>query len=163
MESRLRIAGQAVQPVLVMFPLGLFAMAVLFDAGNVFGGPDMLGVLAYWNIVAGLVGGVLVAVASAIDLVAARSTLRAKRMGVLIALGNMGVLILFAVILMLRMRTIDRVAGGGLLAFELLCLAGAVFAAWYGGELVNRRSPGTLTRAGSGRRPYPEAGQQPGR
>ena len=28
MESRLRIAGEAVHPVLVMFPLGLFTMAL---------------------------------------------------------------------------------------------------------------------------------------
>jgi uncharacterized membrane protein len=159
MESRLRIAGQAVQPVLVMFPLGLFAMAVLFDIGNVLGAPDILGALAYWNIAAGLVGGVLVAVASAIDLVAARNSLRAKRMGVLIALVNMGVLILFAVILMLRMRTPDRVAGAGLLVVELLSLAVAVFAAWYGGELVNRRPAGPLGRAEPGRPRYREAGR----
>lgn len=159
MESRLRIAGQAVQPVLVMFPLGLFTMAIFFDTGNVFGGPDILGALAYWNIAAGLVGGIVVALASAVDLVFARSGLRAKRMGVLIGLVNMGVLILFAVILMLRMRTPDRVAGGGLLAFELLCLSGAVFAAWYGGELVNRRSARTFARARSGHRPYGEARQ----
>ena len=139
MESRLRIAGQAVQPVLVMFPLGLFMMAVFFDIGNLLGGPDILGVLAYWNIVAGLIGGVLAGLASAIDLMFVRNRTRAKRMGVLLVLINMGVLILFAVILMLRMRSPDRVAGGGLIAVELLSLVAAVFGAWYGGELVNRR------------------------
>jgi hypothetical protein len=40
---------------------------------------------------------------------------------------------------MLRMRTPDRVAGGGLLAVEMFALGVAVFGAWYGGELVNRR------------------------
>src|SRR5690242_20752788 len=99
MESRLRIAGQAVHPVLVMFPLGLFAIAVFFDIGNLLGGPDMLGALAYWNIVAGLIGGILVALANAVDLVFVRNGTRAKRLGVLISLVNMGVLILFAVIL----------------------------------------------------------------
>jgi uncharacterized membrane protein len=154
MESRLRIAGQAVQPVLVMFPLGLFTMAVLFDAGNVFGGPNILGVLAYWNIVAGLIGGVLTALASAVDLVFVRNGTRAKRMGVLLGLINMGVLILFAVILMLRMRTPDRVAGGGLLAVELLSLSAAVVGAWYGGELVNRRAAAAFARAQAGNRSY---------
>jgi len=154
MESRLRIAGQAVHPVLVMFPLGLFTMAVLFDVGNLLGGPDMLGALAYWNIAAGLIGGVLVALASALDLVFARNGTRAKRLGVLISLVNMGVLILFAVILMLRMRTPDRVAGGGLLVVELLSLVGAVFAAWYGGELVNRRTAPAFARAQAGHRSY---------
>ncbi len=86
MESRLRIAGQAVQPVLVMFPLGLFTMAILFDIGNLLGGPDILGALAYWNIVAGLIGGVLAGLALAIDLVFVRNRTRAKRMGVLLVL-----------------------------------------------------------------------------
>jgi uncharacterized membrane protein len=140
MESRLRIAGQAVHPVLVMFPLGLFTMAVLFDLGNVLGGPDILGSLAYWNIVAGLVGGVLVALAGAIDLALMRGT-RARRLAVLQNLMNMGVLILFAVIAMLRMQSPDRVAGGGLLFVELLALVVAFFGAWYGGEIVNRTAP----------------------
>ncbi|AGZ38697.1 DUF2231 domain-containing protein [Actinoplanes friuliensis] len=153
MDSRLRIANQAVQPVLVMFPLGLFAMAVLFDLANVLGGPDMLGALAYWNIVAGLVGGVLAALAGAIDMMFVRNGTPAKRIGVLQGLVNMGVLLIFAVILMVRMRTPDRVAGGGLLVVELLALAGAVFAAWYGGELVNRRVP-AFARAEAGNRSY---------
>ena len=154
MESRLRIAGQAVQPVLVMFPLGLFTMAVLFDIGNLLGGPDILGVLAYWNIVAGLIGGVLAGLACAVDLMFVRNRTRAKRMGVLLVLINMGVLILFAVILMLRMRSPDRVAGGGLLAVELLSLVAAVFGAWYGGELVNKRTARTFARAEAGHRSY---------
>ncbi|GAA3346173.1 hypothetical protein GCM10020358_56160 [Amorphoplanes nipponensis] len=153
MDSRLRIAGQAVQPVLVMFPLGLFAMAVLFDLGNVFGGPDILGALAYWNLVAGLIGGVLAAAASALDLMFVRNT-RARRYGVLLGLVNMGVLLVFAVILMLRMRTPDRVAGGGLVAVELLALAGAVFGAWFGGELVNRRRVPAFVRTEAGNRTY---------
>jgi uncharacterized membrane protein len=139
MESRLRIAGQAVHPVLVMFPLGLFAMAVLFDMGNVLGGPDILGSLGYWNIVAGLIGGVLVALAGAIDLALMRGT-QAKRLAVLQNLVNMGVLILFAVIAMLRMQSPDRVAGAGLLMVEVVALVAAFFGAWYGGEIVNRRT-----------------------
>jgi uncharacterized membrane protein len=147
MESRLRIAGQAVHPVLVMFPLGLFTMAVLFDLGNVLGGPDILGVLAYWNIVAGLTGGILVVLASAIDLLFVRN-LRAKRAGVLQNLMHMGVLVLFLVICMLRMQSPDRVAGGGLLAVEAIALVAAFVGAWYGGELVNRGAVPAFARRG---------------
>jgi len=144
-----------------MFPLGLFTMAVLFDLGNLLGGPDILGALAYWNIIGGLLGGVLVALAGAIDLMLLRTGIRAKRTGVLLALVNMGVLLLFAVILMLRMRTTDRVAGGGVLAIEVLSLAVAVYSAWYGGELVNRRPARTFggARAGTG---VPDGGAQAG-
>lgn len=147
MESRLRIAGQAVQPVMVMFPLGLFTMAVLFDLGNLLGGPDILGALAYWNIVAGLVGGVLAAVAGAVDLMFQRNGTPQKRVGVLQALLNMGVLVLFAVILMVRMQSPGRTAGFGLLIVELLSLAGAVYAAYYGGELVKRRPAAAFAKA----------------
>jgi uncharacterized membrane protein len=154
MESRLRIAGQAVQPVLVMVPLGLFAMAVLFDLGNLLGGPAILGALAYWNVAAGLVTGVFAALAGAIDLLFVRNGTRAKRMGVLLNLVNMGVLILFAVIFMLRMRTTDRVAGPGLFLIELLALGVAVVGAWYGGELVNRRRAPAFARVEAGHRSY---------
>jgi uncharacterized membrane protein len=152
MDSRLRIANQAVQPVLVMFPLGLFAMAVLFDIGDLLGGPEILGALAYWNIVAGLFGGVLAAMAAAVDLIFVPNGTPAKRMGVLQGLANMGVLILFAVILMLRMRTPDRVAGVGLFLVELLALAGAVLGAWYGGKVVSRRTPAVTGAEGRGYR-----------
>ncbi len=138
MESRLKIAGQAVQPVLVMFPLGLFSMAVLFDLATLGGAPAIIGALGYWNIVAGLIGGIAVAIAGAVDLMFQPNGTRAKRLGVLQSLANMGVLILFAVILMLRMSSPDRVVGGGLFVVELIALAGAVFGAWYAGELVNR-------------------------
>jgi uncharacterized membrane protein len=151
MESRLRIAGQAVQPVLVMFPLGRLAMAVL---GNLLGGPAILGALAYWNIAAGLVTGVFAALAGAIDLLLVHNGTRAKRMGVLLNLVNMGVLILFAVILMLRMRTTDRVAGPGLFLLEVLALGVAVVGAWFGGELVNRRRAPAFARVETGHRSY---------
>ena len=152
MESRLTIAGQAVQPILVMFPLGLFAMAVIFDLANLMGGPAILGALAFWNLVAGLIGGVLAALAGAIDLAFVRRP-QAKRIGVLRALVNMGVLILFAVILMVRVGDPDRAAGVGLFLLEIVALAIAGFGAWFGGELANGRTP-AFARAAVGNRGY---------
>lgn len=152
MESRLSIAGQAVQPILVMFPLGLFAMAVIFDVANLAGGPSMLGALAYWNIVAGLAGGFLALVAGAIDLAFVRRPV-AKRIGVLRTLVNMGVLVLFAVILMVRVGDHHRSAGVGLLVLELLALGLSGFALWFGGELANGRTP-AFAKAAVGNRGY---------
>lgn len=152
MESRLKIAGQAVQPILVMFPLGLFAMAVIFDVADLLGGPDVLGALGFWNVVAGLAGGVLATLAGAIDLAFVRRT-ETKRLGVLRVLLNMGVLILFAVILMVRVGDPDRAAGVGLFFLELLALGLAGFGAWFGGELANGRTP-AFARAAVGNRGY---------
>ncbi|WP_433373373.1 DUF2231 domain-containing protein [Actinoplanes sp. CA-142083] len=152
MESRLSIAGQAVQPILVMFPLGLFTMAVIFDVANLLGGPGMLGALAYWNIVAGLAGGFLAMVAGAIDLAFVRRPVT-KRIGVLRVLLNMGVLVLFAVILMVRIGAPNRAAGVGLLLIELLALAISGFGLWFGGELANGRTP-AFAKAAVGNRGY---------
>jgi uncharacterized membrane protein len=136
----------------VMFPLGLFAMAVIFDVADLLGGPDILGALGYWNIVAGLAGGVLATLAGAIDLAFVRRT-DAKRLGVLRVLLNMGVLILFAVILMVRVGDPDRAAGVGLFFLELLGLGLAGFGAWFGGELANGRTP-AFARAAVDNRGY---------
>ena len=152
MDSRLNIAGQAVQPILILFPLGLFVIAVIFDVADLLGGPAILGALAFWNIVAGLVGGVLAALAGAIDLVFVRRT-EAKRIGLLRTLLNMAVLILFAVILMVRIGEPDRGAGIGLFLIELLALGVAGFGAWFGGELANGRTP-AFARAAVGHRGY---------
>jgi uncharacterized membrane protein len=152
MESRLNIAGQAVQPILVMFPLGLFTMAVIFDIANLLGGPGMLGALAFWNVVAGLIGGFLAMLAGVIDLAFVRRPL-AKRIGVLRVLLNMGVLFLFAVILMVRVGAHDRGAGFGLLLLELLAVSISGFGAWFGGELANGRTP-AFAKAAAGNRGY---------
>ncbi|BCJ43945.1 hypothetical protein GCM10010168_67480 [Actinoplanes ianthinogenes] len=152
MENRLRIAGQAVQPVLVMFPLGLFAMAVLFDIADLLGGPNILGALAYWNIVAGLVVGVPAMLAGAVEVMLLRRP-QARRLGALRTLINIGVLVAFAVILMVRIRAADRVAGVGLFLVELLALGLAGFGAWFAGELANGRAP-AFARAAAGPRNY---------
>ncbi|WP_232050473.1 DUF2231 domain-containing protein [Actinoplanes sp. OR16] len=146
------VAGQQVQPILVMFPLGLFAMAVMFDMADLLGGPSILGALAYWNIIAGLLGGVLAALAGAVDMMFVRNP-SARRLGVLRSLINMGVLVIFAVILMLRVHTPGRVAGGGVFAVEVLALALASFGAWFAGELANGRAP-AFARAAIGNRNY---------
>ena len=150
MESRLNVAGQTVQPILMLFPLGLFAMAVMFDMADLLGGPNILGALAYWNIVAGLVGGALVTVAVAVDVMFARHS-RDRRLGVLHSLLNVGVLVLFAVIAMLRVQAADRAVGGGLFFIELLALGLAGFGAWFGGEIANGRAP-AFARAAAGNR-----------
>ncbi|MEV0896601.1 DUF2231 domain-containing protein [Actinoplanes sp. NPDC049802] len=152
METRLSVAGQAVQPILVMFPLGLFAMAVMFDMADLLGGPTILGALAYWNIVAGLIGGTLVTAAGTVDVMFARRS-RDRRLGVLRGLLNVGVLVVFAVIAMLRVREPERVVSGGLFAVELLALALAGFGAWFAGEVANGRSP-AFARAAVGNRNY---------
>lgn len=142
MESRLKIMGHPVHPILVMFPLGLLVTSVIFDAADLLGGPALFGEVAYYNIAAGLIGGTLAAAAGVVDLVAIPAGTRAKRIGVFHALVNLGMLLLFLVILMVRMGAENRAAGGGLFVVELLALAAGGLGAWFGGELVDRLGVG---------------------
>ncbi|HEX8629785.1 MAG TPA: DUF2231 domain-containing protein [Catenuloplanes sp.] len=142
MESRLKIAGHPVHPILVMFPLGLLFTAVIFDAADLAGGPALLGEVAYYNIVAGLIGGALAAAAGLVDLVAIPRGTRAKRVAVTHALVNLGMLALFLTIALIRAGAEHRVAGAGLFIAELVALAGGGLGAWLGGELVDRLGVG---------------------
>ncbi|GAB3817511.1 DUF2231 domain-containing protein [Micromonospora zhanjiangensis] len=142
MESRIKVLGHPVHPMLVMFPVALFVAGVIFDLVDLFGGPPLFGQLAYYNILAGLIGGVLAALAGVFDLLAIPAGTRAKRIGVLHALINTGVILLFAGVWTVRGSAIGHSAGGGVLAIEVVALAGVAAGAWFGGELVDRLGVG---------------------
>ncbi|HEU4420933.1 MAG TPA: DUF2231 domain-containing protein [Pilimelia sp.] len=148
MESRLKLLGHPVHPMLVIFPLGLFVTAVVFDFADLVGGPALLGEVAYWNIVAGLIGGLLAAPAGLVDFLGIPAGTRAKRVGAMHGLVNAGVMVLFAVVWLARMGTDDHTAGGWLFVVELIALAGGGVGAWLGGELVDRLGVGVDTDAG---------------
>jgi hypothetical protein len=65
----------------------------------------------------------------------------------------MGVLVLFAVILMVRVGNDDRAAGVGLLLIELVALSISGFGLWFGGELAHGRTP-AFAKAAAGNRGY---------
>ncbi len=130
MQSR-----NSVQPVLLMFPLGLFAVAIILDLATVLGAPAIIGTLAYWNLVAGLFGGIFGAVVG--------------RPRVAVLLLDMGVLFYFAVLTLVRVRSGDRSADPGLLPLELLGLAAAVTGSWFGGRLDPNHSSGMRRPASS--------------
>jgi uncharacterized membrane protein len=136
MDNRLSIRGNAVAPVLVMFPLGLLAVAVLLDVFHLLGGPRIIGTLAYCTVAAALLGGTLTALATRIGELSAGHRAGASPMTRRFLLDG-AVLVVFAVILLLRMRTPERTAGAGLLLIEILIL-GLAFA----GGLPGAAPPG---------------------
>lgn len=148
MESRLKVLGHPVHPMLIVFPVGLLVVAVVFDIADAVGGSWLLGEVAYWNISAGLVGAVLAAVTGAFDLLALPTGTRAKRVAITHALVNLGVVLLFAGVWVVRTGAEQRGAGGGLLAIEVVALGGLVLGAWFGGELVDRLGVGVDPDAG---------------
>jgi uncharacterized membrane protein len=137
MESKAKIAGHAVHPMLIVFPLGLLATAVGFDLVSLIGGNPRWTVMAFYLIGVGVVAGVLAAVAGAIDWWAIPRGTRAKRIGLLHGGGNLVVVALFALSWLLR-RPLPAEPPTGAIVAGLVALGIALVTAWLGGELVER-------------------------
>jgi len=152
MDSRLNVRGNAVQPLLLMFPFGLLAVAVILDVFGALGAPRLIGMLAYCTIVAALLGGAVTTGVVCIDAAAARHR-EADRPAPLGFLLDFAVLVVFAVILLLRMRTPDRTAQIGVVVIELVGVSVAGVAAWWSTGSIRPRSQGSRPgrpRSGTG-------------
>jgi uncharacterized membrane protein len=136
-ETRLRILGNPIQPVLVTFPVGLFACAFVFDLARLAGAPGMLGEVGYWTTVAGLVAAVLAMVAGMVDLwdVPSGPTRRAVTTFNLVNAAMTG---MFLLVCLMRAALPERAASGGLVAVEALALAVGALGVRLGAALVHR-------------------------
>jgi uncharacterized membrane protein len=148
MESSAKAAGHPIHQQLIVFPLGLLSMAVVFDVLRLFTDNDDFAVASWYMIAAGVLTGLLAAVFGAIDYLAIPTGTRARRVGALHGVGNVVVVVLFALSWLLRNGEPDHAPTT--LAF-LLSLAGALLAVgtgWLGGELVDRLGVGVDPDAG---------------
>lgn len=142
MESRVKLFGHPIHPMLIVFPLGLFVTAVIFDIIRLVAGNDDFAIVSYWAIAAGVIGGLLAAIFGLIDWLAIPAGTRAKQIGLLHGAGNVLVVLLFAVSWLLRSGAPGNVPDA--LAF-VLSLVGVLIGAvtgWLGGELVDRLGVG---------------------
>jgi uncharacterized membrane protein len=142
MESRAKLLGHPIHPMLIVLPLGLFTAAVLFDALYLWRGSPAFATVAYWNIAAGVVGGLLAAVFGLIDWLAIPSGTRAKRIGLLHGGSNVIVVAVFAMAWLMRGDAPDLSATTSLFLLEVAGLALGSVAGWLGGELVDRLGVG---------------------
>src|SRR5687768_12473495 len=142
MESRAKLLGHPIHPMLIVLPLGLFIAAVMFDALYLWLGSLTFATVAYWNIAAGVVGGLLAAVFGLIDWLAIPSGTRAKRIGLLHGGSNVLVVLIFALVWLMRGNTADATPTTNLFLIEVVGLALGSFAGWLGGELVDRLGVG---------------------
>jgi uncharacterized membrane protein len=122
MQSRLRVQGHPIQPMLVTFPYGLFVCAVIFDLADVVGGPVFLGEVGYWTAVAALVAAALTAVAGMVDLWDVPPD-RTRRTAITFNLVNAGMAGLFLLSCLIRADASNRGASPVLLVVELVALA----------------------------------------
>lgn len=139
METRFKLLGHPVHPMLIVFPLGLLSTAVIFDLLYWATGEESLATFAFWAIAAGVVGGLAAALFGLWDWLAIPRETRAKRIGLWHGGGNVVVIGLFAVSWLLRLDDPTYLPDN--LAPLLVGVAGAALAmvtAWLGGELVYR-------------------------
>lgn len=141
MESRAKLFGHAIHPVLIVFPLGLLATGVVFDVVYLISGAATFAVVAYWMITAGLIGGALAAPFGWYDWFGIPSGTRASSVGLIHGLTMSATLLLFIISWVFRyddaarpetLASIFSFAGAGL----------ALVGGWLGGELVERLGVG---------------------
>lgn len=141
MESRAKVLGHPIHQMLVPLPVGLLVMAVVFDVLSLVFGWD-LGRVSFWNIVAGIVTGLLAAVFGLVDFLGIPAGTRARRIGLAHGLGNVLLIALFAAAVLLRWDEPGRALTTPAFILELLGLAVGGTTAWLGGELVDRLGVG---------------------
>lgn len=138
METRIKLFGHPIHPMLVVFPLALFSTAVLFDVLYFITDEDGLAIFSFWAIAAGVVGGLAAAIFGLIDWLALPRETRAKRIGAMHGVGNVVIVGLFAVSWLLRLGDAEYAPDILPFVLGLIGVGLALFTAWLGAEMVYR-------------------------
>jgi uncharacterized membrane protein len=141
MESKVKFAGHPVHPMLIVFPLGLLATAVIFDIIYLISSNSRWTLVAYYMIGAGIIGGLAAAAFGWLDWIAIPKGTRAKRIGLWHGVGNVVVIALFILSWVLRRESPEMPPTGAIVA-GLTAVVIALVTAWLGGELVDRLGVG---------------------
>jgi uncharacterized membrane protein len=137
MESRAKLAGHAIHPMLIVFPLGLLATSLVFDVLEKITGATGLALASYYMIPAGVIGGLAAAVFGLVDWLAIPRASRARWVGAIHGIGNVIVVALFVLSWLLRRG--DALHPGSIsVVLSLIGVLLALVTGWLGGELVER-------------------------
>jgi uncharacterized membrane protein len=133
--------------MLIVFPLGLLATAVVFDILGLITDRPGFAIAAAYAIAAGILGGLVASLFGVIDWLAIPPGTRARRVGTLHGVGNVVVVLLFAGSWLHRAGAVewDPSAWALILGFVGLAVAGVT--GWLGGELVDRLGVGVTEGA----------------
>lgn len=141
MEAKAKLFGHPIHQMLIVFPLGLLATAVVFDVISLVTDTGKWSDLAYWMIAAGIAGGLVAALFGLIDWLGIPANTRAKRVGALHGIGNVVVVALFAGSWWLR-RPDPALPSTTALALSFGGVLLATLTGWLGGELVSQLGVG---------------------
>lgn len=146
MESKAKFLGHPIHPMLIVFPLGLFATAVAFDIAALVQRDAFWYRVSFSTIAAGIVGGLCAAVFGAIDWFAIPKGTRAWRIGLLHGGTNVVVVTLFATSWWMRQNS-GQIPSTLALTLSFFAVALSFVGGWLGGELVDRLGVGVDDRA----------------
>jgi uncharacterized membrane protein len=141
MESRYKLLGHPIHPMLVPFPLALLLTSVIFDVLGLLGTLEEWHAIAFWLLLLGLVFGLVAYIFGWLEYYKIPKGTRAKQVALYHGVGNSAVLGLFAFSAGIRADappTLDPLA-------LVASLAGAAVlgvTAWLGGELPYRLGVG---------------------
>lgn len=138
----MKIFGHPVHPMLIVLPLGLFIGTLVIDTVHLFTANTVLPPVSYFNISLGILGGLLAAVFGFADWLALPANTRAKQIGAWHGIGNVVVVLMFAVSWLLRRANLNYEPSILALIFSYGGILLGTLTAWLGGELVFRMNVG---------------------
>src|ERR1041384_5328283 len=126
MESRAKLLGHPVHPMLIVFPLGLLATAVAFDIFALVQSDSSWFHISFWMIAAGIIGGLCAAVFGLVDWLAIPNGTRAKRIGLWHGGLNVLVVLLFAISWFIRKGGEQIPSNGALVHISFWMIAAGI-------------------------------------
>jgi uncharacterized membrane protein len=132
-----RALGHPIHQMLIVLPLGMLSGAVIFDILAMVTGSASMSTVAFYMIAAGVVTGLLAAPFGFVDWLGIPAGSRAKSIGAIHGLGNVGVVLLFAASWFMR-RTDPLIPTTAALTLSFAGFVVSMVTGWLGGELVDR-------------------------
>jgi uncharacterized membrane protein len=128
------LMGHPLHPQMIVLPAALLPFSLALDAMHAGTRDQSYADAAYYTMVGGFLGGLAAGAAGAADYGTIPSDSKAKQIGRLHGLMNVGLLALTGLNLLMRRKR--RSAGPLPMMISLITTAGLVVSAWYGGHLV---------------------------
>ena len=144
MKSKANIGGHPIHPMLIPFPLALWATSFAVDVLFYFLRHPTLLVIAKFMLAAGCIGAVAAAIPGFIDWLTIKNG-EVKKVANWHARLNIAALVVFAISLFLRLGSYSELVGRKLTIPFLLSLVGVILisiSGWLGGELAFRYGVG---------------------
>lgn len=148
MESKMKMLGHPMHPMLITFPVGLLATSLAFDIVYFVNGDRFWARAAFWLIASGLLVGLAAGLAGWADWWGIPANTRAKRIGLIHGLGNVAILAVFGAswfwrLLVSGSDNTDVIA----IALSAAGVGMGAVTVWLGGELVDRLGVGVYPGA----------------